>query len=91
MKLKTYLKEENKMLKWEQAYYDAQNDLAKKSKIFAKILKFERKGINNIGITNNPKSLTKNAMIIYSSKMFKTIKEFEDDLLNSKFYNKVFK
>jgi len=88
MRLTQYI---NEMLNWEQVYYDAQNDLAKKSKVFAKILKFERKGINNIGITNNPKSMTRNAMIIWNSKIFKTIKEFEEDLLNTKFYDKALK
>jgi len=85
------LNEEREMVRWEQAYYDMQDKLAKKSKVFAKILKFERQGINNIGITNDPKSLTRNAMIIYNSKMFKTIKEFEEDLLNTKFYDKALK
>ena len=91
MRFLDYIEESKKMLKWEQSYYDAQNALAKKSKVFNKILKFERQGINNIGITNNPKSLTRNAMIIYNSGMFKTIKEFEKDLLNSKFYDKALK
>jgi len=90
MKLKQYLNEtvEN----WEQKLYNMENDLANKSKVFAKILKYERNGEKDIkkGLekTNKPKSLSRNAIITYYQIYKKDLKTWEKDLLSNDFYKK---
>ena len=82
---------EEKEKKEKQAYtewlIEQQNKFAKESKVFAQILNFERTD-DVMESTNNPKSLTRNAMIIRS--IYKTIEEWEEDLKTSPFYSAAF-
>jgi len=67
---------------WEKDLIELQDKLAIESKVFANILKSER--TKDIQSTNHPKSKTRNAIII--KQLYKTIKEWENDLLTNDFY-----
>lgn len=70
------------MKEWERSIIKLQNELAIESKVFAKILNSER--TDDIWSTNNPKAKTRNAIVI--KQLYKTIEEWENDLLTNDFY-----
>jgi hypothetical protein len=67
---------------WEKHLIELQDKLANESKVFAKILESER--TNDLQSTNHPKAKTRNAIII--RQLYKTIEEWENDLLTNDFY-----
>lgn len=67
---------------WERKVIELQDKLAAESKVFAKILESER--TDDIWSTNNPKSKTRNAIII--KQLYTTIEDWEEDLLTNIFY-----
>jgi hypothetical protein len=67
---------------WEKELIKLQDKLASESKVFNQILQSER--TNDIWSTNSPKSKTRNAIMI--KYLYKTIDEWENDLLTNDFY-----
>jgi len=85
---KEFEEEHNKrMQKVYEKTIEYQNQLAKESNIFRKILESERKGKTIkewYESTNNPKSKTRNALL--SRHIYKTTNEWENDLKTNPFY-----
>jgi hypothetical protein len=69
-------------MNWEKKLIKLQDKLASESKVFNQILQSER--TNDISSTNNPKAKTRNAIMI--KYLYKTIEEWENDLLTNDFY-----
>jgi hypothetical protein len=67
---------------WQKELIKLQDKLASESKVFNQILQSER--TNDIWSTNSPKSKTRNAIMI--KYLYKTIDEWENDLLTNDFY-----